>query len=154
MASADLDALDEEQAQLALVHFDYADAWRLGALMQEEAARRKLPVAIEICHGDAVVFFALMPGATSDNPDWTRRKRAVALRFHKSSLYMRLLCERHGWTFAERFRLPPNDFAASGGGVPITVRGVGVVGAASVSGLPDVDDHGLVITALERLQQP
>lgn len=143
--------LEAQQARLHLPGFDYAAAWTLGAFMQAEAARRALPVAIEVTHGDTPVFFALLPGATPDNPDWTRRKRAVAIRFHQSSLYMRLLCERHGWDFATRFRLPEDDYAASGGGVPIFVAGVGVVGAAAVSGLPDVEDHALVIAALENL---
>ncbi len=153
MAAPSLDDLEQQQARLELSRFDYADAWRVGAHMQAAAAAQNLPVAIEVSHGDTMVFFALMPGATPDNPNWTRRKRAVALRFHRSSLYMRLLCEKHGWNFADRFRLPPEDFAASGGGIPIFVRGVGVVGAAAVSGLPDVDDHALVVCALDSLKQ-
>ncbi|MBU1337390.1 MAG: heme-degrading domain-containing protein [Alphaproteobacteria bacterium] len=148
MTPPSLADLDNEQSQLELPSFDYATAWTLGLRMQLEASARSLPVAIEVSHGNTVVFFALLPGATPDNPDWTRRKRAVALRYHKSSLYMRLLCEQHGWDFHDRFRLPQVDFAASGGGVPIVVRGVGVVGAAAVSGLPDVEDHGLVASAI------
>ncbi len=147
-----LEELSAEQERLALVRFDYSTAWQLGAQMQAEAARRHLPVAIEVCHGDTLVFAALMPGATPDNPDWTRRKRALALRFHQSSLYMRLLCEQHGWDFSRRFRLAEADYAASGGGVPIVVRGVGVVGAAAVSGLPDTEDHALVTAALVAIQ--
>ena len=90
-----------------------------------------------------------MPGATPDNPDWTRRKRAVALRFHRSSLAMRLECEQHGWDFSKRFRLPETDYAASGGGFPIIVRGAGVIGAVAVSGLRDVEDHLLAVAALK-----
>lgn len=146
------ESLAEEQQALALRAFDYETAWRLGARMQAEAAARQLPVAIEISHGETLVFFALLPGATPDNVDWTRRKRAVALRFHQSSLYMRLLCERHGWDFAQRFRLSPDGFAASGGGVPVTVEGTGVVGAAAVSGLPDIEDHALVADALRYIR--
>lgn len=147
-----LESLAEEQQALALGRFDYATAWQLGARMQAVAEARQLPVAIEITHGATVVFSTLLPGATPDNIDWTRRKRAVALRFHQSSLHMRLLCERHGWDFAQRFRLSPDDFAASGGGVPIIVEGTGVVGAAAVSGLPDVEDHALVAEALRHIR--
>jgi len=150
-ATPTIEALQIEQDRLHLPGFDYATAWALGAHMQAAAAAQHLPVAIEVTHGETMVFFALMPGATPDNPDWTRRKRAVALRFHQSSLYMRLLCEKHSWDFATRFRLSDGDYAASGGGVPIFVRGVGVVGAAAVSGLPDVEDHALVVSALESL---
>jgi uncharacterized protein (UPF0303 family) len=152
MSPPTLESLAEEQQTLALSHFDYATAWQLGAHMQAQAAARQLQVAIEVTHGATVVFFTLLPGATPDNVDWTRRKRAVALRFHQSSLHMRLLCEQHGWEFSQRFRLPPDDFAASGGGVPIVVAGTGVVGAAAVSGLPDVDDHALVVEALRHIR--
>lgn len=147
-----IESLTEEQQALALPAFDYATAWQLGARMQAEAVAKNLPVAIEVSHGSTLVFFALLPGATPDNVDWTRRKRAAALRFHQSSLYMRLLCEQHGWDFATRFRLLPDDFAASGGGLPITVEGTGVVGAAAVSGLPDVEDHALVADALRYIR--
>lgn len=147
-----LESLIEEQATLVLKRFDYATAWRLGAWMQAKAEARGLPVAIEITHRETVVFFTLLPAATPDNVDWTRRKRAVALRFHQSSLHMRLLCEKHGWDFAQRFRLSPESFAASGGGVPIMVEGTGVVGAAAVSGLPDVEDHALVADALRYIR--
>jgi len=139
--------LAEEQAR-SFAAFDYATAWQLGAAMREIAARDNLPVAIEVTHGTTPVFFALMPGATPDNPDWTRRKRATALRFHRSSLYMRLLCEAEGVDFNARYRLPPADFVASGGAVPILVQGSGVVGCAAVSGLPDVADHRLVLRGL------
>ena len=147
-----LESLEEEQRGLALRRFDYAVAWQLGAALQAEAAARHLPVAIEVCHGSSPVFFTLLPGATPDNIDWTRRKRAIALRFHQSSLHMRLLCERHGWEFSSRFRLPAEDYAASGGGLPIIVEGSGVVGAAAVSGLPDVEDHAMVARALQRIR--
>ena len=151
MNTPTMDELLEQQAGLELPAFDYAAAWTLGLRLRDMAAERELPVGIEISHGDTPVFSLLMPGATSDNLDWLRRKRAVALRFHHSSLYMRLLCESKSVDFHTRYRLPREDFAASGGGVPIFVSGVGVVSAAAVSGLPDVEDHQLVVAAMRRL---
>lgn len=146
-----METLLTEQAALVLKRFDYAVAWQIGAAIQAAASERNLPIGIEISHGATPVFLALMPGATPDNADWVRRKRAVALRFHQSSLYMRLLCESKDVKFHARYRLPESDFAASGGGVPIFVRDVGVVGAIAVSGLPDVEDHRLVVSALQQL---
>ncbi|KKC32342.1 hypothetical protein WH91_14385 [Devosia psychrophila] len=146
-----MDELAAEQAGLVLSSFDLEMAWQLGRRIREIAAERRLPIGIEVSHGATPAFFALLPGATPDNLDWVRRKRAVALRFHQSSLYMRLLCENKSVDFHDRYRLPREDFAASGGGVPIIIRGVGVVGAAAVSGLPDVEDHQLVVSTLRGL---
>ena len=50
---------------------------------------------------------------------------------------------RHGLDLA--------DYADHGGAVPIRVKGVGVVAVATVSGLPQAEDHALVLEALERL---
>ena len=153
MMTPTMEELAVEQAGLELARFDLQTAWELGSRIRDIAAERQLPISIEVCHGATPAFFVLMPGATPDNLDWVRRKRAVALRFHQSSLYMRLLCESKSVDFHDRFRLPREDFAASGGGVPIFVAGIGVVGAAAVSGLPDVEDHRLVISALQSLRR-
>jgi uncharacterized protein (UPF0303 family) len=42
----------------------------------------------------------------------------------------------------------PKDFAIAGGGFPINVEGVGVIGAATASGLPEREDHNLVVAAI------
>ncbi len=141
-----------EEGELVLERFDYALAWELGADLRQRGAQRRLPIAIEIVHGAAPVFLALLPGATPDNIDWLRRKRSVAQRFHHSSLHMRLLCEGKGASLNARYALPEAEFVASGGAVPIRVRDVGIVGVATVSGLPDVEDHQLVVEALRSLR--
>jgi uncharacterized protein (UPF0303 family) len=44
--------------------------------------------------------------------------------------------------------LPYSDFVIHGGGFPVTVKGVGVVAAIGVSGLPSVEDHELSTAVL------
>jgi uncharacterized protein (UPF0303 family) len=146
-----LDTLAQELNELQLPTFDYDFAWRLGCVMQAQAATRSLPAAITVAHGRDVVFSVLMPGATPDNTDWAARKRSVAHRFHRSSLAMRLEAEQGGYDFNSRFRLPESDFVASGGGFPLMLRGGTLIGTAGVSGLPDLEDHLLVTTALREL---
>lgn len=55
-----------------------------------------------------------------------------------------------GRTFEEPSRLDPDRFAAHGGAFPVRLRGTGVVGVVAVSGLPQADDHALVVEGLER----
>jgi uncharacterized protein (UPF0303 family) len=141
-----------EETELELARFDVNDAWFVGSRIRDMAVDRKLPISIAVYHGADLVFFAMLPGASGDNRDWLERKRAVVDRFRRSSLYLRLAGEREGVDFNARYRLPVERFVASGGGIPIVVSGVGMVGCAVVSGLPDVDDHRLAVSAVRALQ--
>ena len=143
-----LESLAAEQEELLLDTFDYDIAWALGQILRDRASAIGAPVAIEISHGTTPVFVALLPGATVDNLDWTGRKRAVAHRFHRSSLAMRLEAEKAGFDFNERYRLSKETFVASGGGVPLILRNGTLIGTASVSGLPDADDHRLIVEGI------
>jgi uncharacterized protein (UPF0303 family) len=134
-----------------LRRFDYAAAGRLGLALHQIGTERGLPIGIEIFHATSQVFVALLPGAKPDNLEWMRRKRNVVMRFHQSSLSMRLECEAKGVDFNVRYGLPKDDFVASGGGVPILVRAAGLIGCATVSGLRDVEDDALVREAIAGL---
>ena len=146
-----LEALAREQQELLLERFDYEFAWHLGVLMRERAANASAPVAITVAHGSDVVFSVLMPGATPDNSAWAARKRAVAQRFHRSSLAMRLEAEQGQFDFNRRYILPEFGFVASGGGVPLMLRDGTLIGTAAVSGLPDVEDHRLIVGSLQQM---
>jgi uncharacterized protein (UPF0303 family) len=151
MLELTLSGLADQQQLLLLKRFDYEFAWQLGSLIRKRAAAAGAPIAIQIRHGDDVVFAALLPGATIDNFDWARRKCAVAHRFHRSSLAMRLESEVKGYDFNTRFRLPAADYAASGGGVPLMLASGTLVGTVGVSGLPDTEDHSIITSAIADL---
>lgn len=55
-----------------------------------------------------------------------------------------------GTTFEESSRLDPDTYAAHGGSFPISVEGAGVIGTVTVSGLPQAEDHAMVVEALEQ----
>ena len=64
---------------------------------------------------------------------------------------MRIEAEDEGYDFNRRFRLPDHLFVASGGGVPLMLKSGTLIGTEAVSGLPDVEDHRLVTSALRQL---
>ena len=94
--------------------------------------------------------FAL-PGATDDNFDWARRKINVVRRFQRPSYVLGLQLQRSNKTLADLGALPERDFAVHGGAFPIFVRGAGCIGAVAVSGLPQREDHRMVVAALARV---
>lgn len=140
--------LDQEE-RLQLPRFDNDDAFRLGMMLVERARSERLALTVDLTRVHQQLFHVALPGTTPDNDHWVRRKTAVVYRFHRSSLYMGVSCRLKGIALAERFALDPADYAAHGGSFPIRVRGVGLVGTVTVSGLPQEEDHRLVMTALD-----
>jgi uncharacterized protein (UPF0303 family) len=139
-------AAEEEELQFSA--FTNDDAWELGAALVAGARRQGAPVAIDISRNRHQLFHTALPGATPDNDSWIRRKTRVVNRFGHSTLYMRQAGRERGTTFEEQYGLDPLRYAAHGGGFPIVVRRVGPVGVVVVSGLPQVEDHRMVVAAL------
>lgn len=140
-----------EAESLQRASFTLADAVRLGHSVTDLAMVDELPITIEVRHGMRVAYRAAMPGSTVDNDTWLARKAAVVLRYELPTLAVRVRYEERGLDFNEATGLPFSEFAAHGGGIPIMVRGVGLVGILGVSGLPQVEDHALGARCLRAL---
>lgn len=140
--------VEAERSELELPCFDENVAWRIGCLIRERASGAGHPIAIEVSRTGARLFYAALPGASPDNEAWIHRKRNVVERFLESSLLMTLRTEANGTNVIDRYKLSPVDYVHSGGGVAIRVRGCGVIGAVTVSGLTQFDDHRLGADAL------
>jgi uncharacterized protein (UPF0303 family) len=140
--------LERHEQRLVFTGFDDADAWRLGCLLVDLATDRDLPVAVDIRRGTQQLFHAALPGSTADNDDWIRRKARVVERFGASSYLVGRRLAARGEVLGPALGVDPADFAAHGGAFPVRVQGVGVVGVATVSGLPQADDHDLVVEAI------
>jgi uncharacterized protein (UPF0303 family) len=143
-----LDALLAQEDELQLAAFTNDTAWELGRRLVETARERGLAVTVDIRRGDQQLFHCALAGTAADNDAWIERKTRVVDRFGHSSLYMRRLAADEGTTVEEMFGLDPRLFAAHGGAFPILVRSVGPVGVVVVSGLPQVEDHRMVVAAL------
>lgn len=145
-----LEELEAEAARLILSDFTEETALRLGLTMMNMAKLDRLPVAINIRTNDRTLFHLSMPGAAPINDRWARRKSNTALHFHLASLHVGQNLAAKGETLAMH-GLSETDFAIHGGAVPVCVAGAGLVAAATVSGLPQLEDHRLVVRALETL---
>ncbi|MFH9265221.1 MULTISPECIES: heme-degrading domain-containing protein [unclassified Streptomyces] len=149
-ASPTLSELIAQERRLTLARFSYDDAFALGSLLVALARERQAPVAIDIRRGAQQLFHAALPGSSADNDAWIDRKRKVVERYGESSYLVGTRFRAKGTTFEESSRLDPDTYAAHGGSFPITVEGAGVIGTVTVSGLPQAEDHAMVVEALER----
>jgi uncharacterized protein (UPF0303 family) len=147
MDTADIEA---EYAGLELSRFDEGTALRLGQILVDLALAEDLPVVIDIRTSDRTLFHAGLPGSAPLNDLWARRKSNTALMFQLPTLLVGQRNRAKDETLA-RHGLPPEEFADNGGAVPIRVQGIGVVAVATVSGLPQVEDHKLVVRGIRVL---
>jgi uncharacterized protein (UPF0303 family) len=138
--------LQEEELQFAA--FSNDAAWDLGCALVDAARRDGLGVTIDIRRGDQQLFHAALPGTAANNDIWIERKNRVVRRFGHTSFYVGTRHRIDGTDFAASESVDPREYAAHGGAFPIIVRDVGVVGTVTVSGLPQEDDHRLVVEVL------
>ena len=146
----DISDLEAEFAELGVPRFAEAEALRLGQILVDMALARSLPVVIDIRTANRTLFHAALPGSAPLNDLWARRKSNTALTFLLPTLLVAAQNKAKAETL-DRHGLAAADFAENGGAVPIRVPGVGVVAVATVSGLPQVEDHKLVVRGIRAL---
>ena len=115
------------------------------------ATDRGLTLVIDVRRFGQQLFFAALDGTTPDNAEWVRRKSNVVARFHRSSYAVGMTLKMKATTLLEGYGLPVADYAVDGGSFPLIVENAGSVGSVTVSGLPQRDDHNLVVEALSAL---
>lgn len=144
-----LNELEAQETRLVFDGFDENTAWALGVALRAAGVSAQAPVAISIRRNGQRLFHAALAGASADNDSWLERKCAVVDRYGRSSLRVGEQFRVDGGSFDRDSRLDVSQYAAHGGAFPILVRGAGCIGTVAVSGLPQLEDHRLVVEALE-----
>ncbi|MDI6105043.1 heme-degrading domain-containing protein [Actinoplanes sp. NEAU-A12] len=137
--------IEEQERRLVFGTFTEADAFALGCLLVDLATSRALPVAVDIRRGTQQLFHAAVAG----NDAWIERKVRVVYRFGASSYLVGRRLAAKGRHLDASQGLDPARYAAHGGAFPVRIPGAGVIGVVTVSGLPQADDHALVVEAIE-----
>lgn len=142
--------LTAEQESLQFARFAFDDALAIGLDLVETARREGKAIAIDVTISGQQLFHAALPGTSPDNDQWIARKNRVVGRFFKSSYFIAKLLESQEKSIEAVYGLPERDYAASGGAVPVSIVGSGVIGTITVSGLPHQEDHAMVVAAIRR----
>jgi uncharacterized protein (UPF0303 family) len=140
--------IEDEVAELQLDSFTASDALRLGLILVRRGTEGALPIAIDIRRGQQILFHAALEGAQADNDVWIARKARAVERYGIPSLLLGTRPKIAGKRIENEGWFDQMSYAAHGGGFPISVRGAGIVAVATVSGLPQIDDHDLVVAGL------
>jgi uncharacterized protein (UPF0303 family) len=119
--------LEAQEQRLVFDRFDNDDAWAVGSRLVELGRERGLAITVDVRRGG---------------------QQLVVERLHTSSFLVGRRLQAGGRTFDASYGVDPADYATHGGAFPVRVRNVGVVGVVTVSGLPQADDHALVVEVL------
>jgi uncharacterized protein (UPF0303 family) len=147
----DLAILEQQEHLLRFTSFNPETAWELGCTLRTLLMDCRAGGTIEIELANHLLFACATPTANAGQADWIRRKRNVVHRFGRSSYAIGRILENNNETLQSRHFLDGADYAAHGGGFPILLEGTGPVGSVVMSGLPQRDDHNLVISALAKI---
>ena len=140
--------LEAQEAELRFPSFSNTEAIALGAAIAEKARSRGQAITVDVRRSGQQIFHCALEGTTADNDQWALRKARSAERFGHASFLIGLRLELAGMSLEERHFVDPLEFSAHGGSFPVFVKGTGLVGTVTVSGLPQEEDHALVVECI------
>lgn len=144
----DIKLVVRQETELLFPQFDEMVAFKLGSYLRDKAIEGGYAISIDVRTWDRPMFFASLPGTVADNVNWIRRKINVVRTVMKSSY--RVVLEKN-WDedyFLPRRGFDNAEYVLAGGSFPIKVKGAGMIGAVTASGLHERDDHRIVVEAI------
>ena len=139
----------EALKQIELEKFTNSMGLEMGLAIIHLAKERDQKIAVEISRLNQTIFLYVDDTLPADKHNWLRRKANVAKLFEESSLKAKNDLINGNMTLENPFGLDEKDYIAKGGAIPIFVKDAGMVATITVSGLKDVDDHQIIIDALQ-----
>lgn len=140
---------ENEMETLQFDSFTNTDAWKIGNIMAKKIIENNFPLAVDIDIDGVTLYRYAHTGATDNLQLWLAKKRRTVLFAGESSILFGCKLERDGKTLAEVVAPnDPTDYVRSGGSFPIIVKGKGVIGAFSSSGLLPTEDHQILVDSI------
>lgn len=143
-----LEELAQQELDLQFTTFTNEDAVQLGMMLYTHAKKEKLAITIDITRNGQQLFHIALPGTSPDQDQWIIRKARIVNRFNMSSYSMGTYLKSCNASLETKYNLSTLDYAPHGGAFPIIIKNVGVVGTIAVSGLPQAEDHALVVSTI------
>lgn len=143
---ADPEELAADFAAATQRSFTHEDALAVGEEITRLGRERELSFTVSVKLADHELYRYAFPGTSTENDEWIRRKRNVAELKREPSFLVGQRLAAQGLSPVTP-DMPEADFAPHGGAVPIIIDGA-LLGSVTVSGLPQQDDHALIIEVL------
>jgi len=146
--TAFLQELENQEKELQFTEFTNETALAIGLYLIDKAKRENKNITIDIMRGNHQIFHYSFDGTTEENDQWVIRKNRVANKFRKSSLYIEYKLKSENTTLEKTHGLPFAEYAPCGGSFPLLVKGEGMIGTLTVSGLTGEEDHEMAIAGI------
>lgn len=146
-----LQQLLKQEEDLQFEAFTPDDALQLGNLIVALAKEQGKGIAVHIENGKHPLYAHYMAGTNEGNIYWINTKKNVLNRFGHSSFYVGEKYKAEGTTFKEASGLSTEEYQAEGGCFPIIVKGQGIVGTVTVTGLTGEEDHWYAVEGIRKL---
>ena len=143
-----LAALLAQEEKLQFTSFSNENALEVGLKLIEGARALGKPVSVNITRNGQLLFAHAMSGTSLHNAEWIRRKNNIVNRMAHSSFYVHNNIKNRGGDPDNIPGLDPREFGAHGGAFPLLLKGTGMIGTITVSGMPSAEDHALVVHVL------
>ena len=144
-----LEIIEEQENALVFDSFTNEDALTLGNILADITKDVPMPITIRIFLDDIIVYQYTMKGDEETRFGWTYRKYQLIKKTGHSSMHGKVRA-----MFLDELQdlYAQTDVYGFGcGGVPIKIKNEGIIGAATISGLPDPADHLLVVKGMEQM---
>lgn len=149
----DIQALmDSIQAQETAYEFERIDeelALQMGLYVIRRAHEMGKPVATRITLNRRTLFAFSMAGTKPESDNWIRRKENITYATNGSSYYWECWSEQ-GVHPLEWRGMSYEDYAPAGGCFPLRIKGAGMVGTLTISGMASHEDHALAFETVEK----
>lgn len=147
-----MEAIKEQENTYELDYVDEELALQMGIYVIRRAREMGKPVATRITLNRRTLFAFSMAGTKPESDNWIRRKENITYATNTSSYYWECWCEL-GEHPLEWRGMSYEDYAPAGGCFPLKVKGVGMVGTLTISGMTSHEDHTLAFETVGKAAQ-
>lgn len=143
-----LKVFEMQEEILQFSHFTNEDAWELGNLIVATLKKKGVVALTTICLNNGFrVFQYGMNGTTPYNERVAKQIHNTVKLMEKSSLNVTMMLQQSN-ELSNDHLLCEKEYALCGGGFPIRIEEVGVIGSVVITGVNPVLDHDLLVKCI------
>ncbi|WP_339278733.1 heme-degrading domain-containing protein [Paenibacillus sp. FSL W8-1187] len=139
----------KQEKLLQFDQFTNEMAFEIGLMLKNKAEKDGKCIVVNIQRYGQTLFHFAHEDTCMDNEVFIAAKNRIVNRFFHSSLYFVYRLRESGKTPEEAFRVDSMEFIPCGGGFPVMIKNVGVVGTITVSNMAEEDDHRYIVEVLQ-----